>query len=462
MFCSVLLATPEMNSWSAILSELKGKGYAVEIVHSGKEAQLRAYQKAFQVLILDLQLQNHSSFEVIRYFQQNFSATKIIAVAKDMKWFDSLGLTLERLKSLGAEEFILEPLRADALSVLIEKNVASESWRKVKKNVTSSQEQESSAADDDFTSIPIKEFFSGSTVVFDCYIRLGKNRYLKIINEGDSFDSNRFEKYTRDKQLEFLYFRNVERSKFINYSNSILEKAIEKDIGSTDFKMSAAKNVSQKFVEEVYTQGIKPQLIDEGRKLCSSLSKLISRERDLNKLLRDFQESTNSEFGHLYLVSFFSTVIAKNLSWATWRTIETVAMAGLFHDIGHLRLSPELRVMSELDMSEQQFAMFKQHPSGGEEMLRDFSCVSESVRQVIHQHHEFCDGTGFPNNLTGIKIYPLAKIVSLADQFSKTLEESKSPPLEGLKIFFSQREMLQKFDPAIIKALIQGFIRDSE
>lgn len=460
MTASILLATADPKHAEELSKFLVKAGYSVDIVYTGKECQLKAFQHKYTFLVLDLEIKSHTSLEVLRYFKQSASQVKVIITVKNAILLKQFGVDALELIKLGASEILIQPFTHQMLLAAIERDSLSDSWKDIEPAGPEKKEEvEVSASDSEFTKIPIKDFFSGTTAIYDCYLKLSRNKYLKFIHQGDIFDRERLNTYASEKNVDFLYFKTKERGKYINFTNQILEQAIQDDKGTALFKTTTAQNLSEKYIEEIYTQGIKPQLVEEGKKICENISKMIKREKKLDALLSEFKDYDKGEHGHLFLVSFFSSIICKNLDWATNRTIETVAMAGLLHDIGKLKLPPAIRTLNRESMNPSQMAQYNQHTLHGEVMLRNYACISEPVRQIIYQHHETIDGTGFPHGLSGIKIYPLAKVVSLADRFSRNLVQNKMTPLEGLNDFFADRESLVKFDPLVIKALIKGFLR---
>jgi HD-GYP domain-containing protein (c-di-GMP phosphodiesterase class II) len=221
--------------------------------------------------------------------------------------------------------------------------------------------------------------------------------------------------------------------------------------------MNFLSDVSQKMIDEIYTVGLQPALVDECKALQNNMHELIGRDEALKEILISYTDMESSSHTHLFLVSFFSSVICKNLDWVGPRTQETIALGAFLHDIGLLKLPPSLRTMPPEKMTEKQLALFRTHPKLGAEMLMDVPTVNEQVRQIIFQHHECVDGSGFPNHLSGTKIYPLAKIVALADYFSYLLIKNRFTPIQGVKEFLQDRDALLKFDPLILKALVRGF-----
>ena len=61
---------------------------------------------------------------------------------------------------------------------------------------------------------------------------------------------------------------------------------------------------------------------------------------------------------------------------------------------------------------------YETHPSRGLHLLSDINELSEEVREVVKQHHENCLSRGFPVGVKKSAIHPMAKLISVADEFS--------------------------------------------
>lgn len=134
-------------------------------------------------------------------------------------------------------------------------------------------------------------------------------------------------------------------------------------------------------------------------------------------------------------------------------------MGSLLHDIGMLKVPAAIREKNPSQMTVNELAVYKCHPKFGYEMLQKSKVISEQVKQIVLQHHECVSGKGFPHGSNGINIYPLAKIVALSDGFSYILKKERVTPKEGIRIFLRDREKIMDYDPYVIKALIQGFVK---
>lgn len=456
----VLISDPDAKSTKSLETLLSKNSIESLVTSSGKECQLEVYRGGIDCLVLDFDTVNYPGLMVLKYMRLNHPAVKIVMTVASKKRLDATGICQEDLKKLGAATILIKPVSDEVML----KNVQGEqydSWKKIKIN-DQEKEDESilNVKDEEFTRVKIETCQGGNVTIFDHYIRLGKDRYVKVLRKGDSFDISRIQKYIADGKVEHLYFKTKDRTTYINFMNDLSQKMVASGkTGSTSIIVENLKSATEMYIEEIYTAGIKPQLLDEGKKLCQNMYQLIQKDSDIAKHIRELQAEDSTGKGHLFMVSFFSTIICKNMEWSSERTAETAAMGGLLHDIGKLKLPPNLRNLEENAVPPDQLTLYRQHPLYGYEMLSKSKIVHDAVKQIVYQHHEQVNGMGYPNGLTGTKIYPLAKIVSLADYFSTLITTNHLTPMEGLRRFIPNKEETAKFDAMAIKSLVMGLIK---
>jgi HD-GYP domain-containing protein (c-di-GMP phosphodiesterase class II) len=94
-------------------------------------------------------------------------------------------------------------------------------------------------------------------------------------------------------------------------------------------------------------------------------------------------------------------------------TIEGIRMAGSIHDIGKLSIPAEI-LSKPTKLTEIEFSLIKVHSQSGYEMLKDVESPWP-LAQIVYQHHERMDGSGYPRNLKGDEIIMEARILAVAD-----------------------------------------------
>ena len=116
--------------------------------------------------------------------------------------------------------------------------------------------------------------------------------------------------------------------------------------------------------------------------------------------------------GHQSQVAQLACVIATEMG-LDQDTVEGIRLAGAIHDIGKLAVPAEI-LTKPTRLSELEFSLIKQHPESGYEMLKHVESPWP-IAQIVYQHHERIDGTGYPRNLQGNEILLEARIMAVAD-----------------------------------------------
>jgi PAS domain S-box-containing protein/putative nucleotidyltransferase with HDIG domain len=116
--------------------------------------------------------------------------------------------------------------------------------------------------------------------------------------------------------------------------------------------------------------------------------------------------------GHQLRVANIASAIATEMGLPQDK-IEGIRMAGSIHDIGKLSIPAEI-LSKPTKLTNIEFSLIKEHPRIGYEMLKDVESPWP-LAQIVYQHHERMDGSGYPRNLKGDEILMEARIMAVAD-----------------------------------------------
>jgi PAS domain S-box-containing protein len=116
--------------------------------------------------------------------------------------------------------------------------------------------------------------------------------------------------------------------------------------------------------------------------------------------------------GHQSQSARLASAIATEMGLAQ-ESVEGIRMAGSIHDLGKLSIPAEILTKpSRLTVIE--YEMVKEHPQSGYDMLKDIESPWP-LAQIVYQHHERMNGTGYPRMLKGDEIILEARIMAVAD-----------------------------------------------
>lgn len=452
----VLIISPDKQWNEAVVQSLVDGGFKYECAVTGKEAQLAAYKSPFDYIFLNLSVTSHSGLEVFKYLKVSGTRSIVFLIIPSVSWLAEHDLTEKHLRKLGAEHILVTPGALAIVKAIRDLGKIKTHVEAVVDNEPLCESAEATISDDIFTRIRVDEFFQDVVAVTDFYIRLGANKYVKIFRKGEITSSAQVKKYAQNGQ-KFIYFPTSDRPAFISYQNDLAKRAIATSDNPGGIVIRAMKSANEKLVEELKGSGIQPALLEEGKQICQNMYDSAMKDKGLRDIISEFEKFDPKTFSDSFLVSFFSTVICKNIEWVGTKTIESLALGALLHDIGTLQLEESIRGLDYGQMNDEQRGKFHHHPVLGAQALSKVPRLNMAVLTIVQQHHEYNDGSGFPFGLSSTKIFPLAKIVSLADGLTDYIKENEVSILDGLRGFLSVRENLMRYEPDLVRNLIRGF-----
>ncbi len=133
--------------------------------------------------------------------------------------------------------------------------------------------------------------------------------------------------------------------------------------------------------------------------------------------------------------------------------LEQLEWAGLLHDIGKIGIRDSVLLKPDRLTREERMLM-NEHPVKGEEILRDVDQLARE-RPLIRHHHEWFNGSGYPDRLVGEEIPLLARVLHVADAFeAMTASRPYRPvPLTTAKAIEELKRYAGiQFDPAVVGA----------
>ncbi len=199
------------------------------------------------------------------------------------------------------------------------------------------------------------------------------------------------------------------------------------------------KNASKNMFDIITTDNKVPAVV------TNTLSMMLSKKMETidNTLLLQCVNGIRNVDEYLYThsvnVAMLSNLIGK---WAGFPKdkCEKLIKIGLLHDIGKLRVPPEVLNKKEA-LTAEEFDIIKLHSNHAYDMLVESGIKDEEILQAVLHHHERVNGTGYPDKLLFQDIPLYSRIVSVADVYdamvSKRVYKSAHSPFEILNEFFN-------------------------
>jgi PAS domain S-box-containing protein/putative nucleotidyltransferase with HDIG domain len=160
--------------------------------------------------------------------------------------------------------------------------------------------------------------------------------------------------------------------------------------------------------------------------------------------------------GHQRRVGRLSTAIAREMG-LPFTQIEGIRMSGDIHDIGKIYVPAEI-LSKPGNITDIEYSIIRNHAQAGYEILRTID-FPWPVAEIVHQHHERLDGSGYPAGLTRDQILLEAKILSVADVVEAMSSHRPYRPSFGIDAALDEitRNGGRLYDPVVVDACLALF-----
>ncbi|MGZ3157552.1 MAG: HD-GYP domain-containing protein, partial [Burkholderiaceae bacterium] len=196
------------------------------------------------------------------------------------------------------------------------------------------------------------------------------------------------------------------------------------------------------------------ETIAEAGKLINVMSEVFLDDNDTIMHLIQKNFSDEDMYFHSLNVSVLAMMLAHEQK-CTQEQIKAVGMAAIFHDLGKVNVPDKVLLKTE-PLTRAEEGLLQLHTQYGVEIGRKAG-MSDLVLEVIANHHEFMDGTGYPRGLKGDAIPMITRIVTIAnvyDNLCNHLDHRLSlTPHEALSKMYAHRRA--QFDPAAMATLVK-------
>lgn len=161
---------------------------------------------------------------------------------------------------------------------------------------------------------------------------------------------------------------------------------------------------------------------------------------------------------HMLLLCYLTGNWANRLGWHSKGTKDKLVFASILHDIT-LAGFPELSLISDMNefnqkksaLSQKEQEIFVAHPEEAAKLVNAyFSLAPQDTADIIIQHHEKPDGSGFPKGINFTKMSPLAMLFILAHDFVENFLKQDEYKTED---FF--KEAMEKYPQGVMRRMIQ-------
>lgn len=202
------------------------------------------------------------------------------------------------------------------------------------------------------------------------------------------------------------------------------------------------KTFSNQYLEHVNAlESTLSKLIDVGEVSHLMLSNIVTNvvkscnQAKLFTYLCRINTTNHETFSHSLNVSILANLFGKWLKLSN-AEILTLSVAGLLHDIGKIKLDQSILNKTE-PLTNEEFKHIQKHTTLGYKLISKTN-VDDAIKQVVLQHHEKMDGSGYPLRPEWDTIHMYSKIISIVDIYDAITSDrpyhKKKHPFEAIRV----------------------------
>ena len=165
--------------------------------------------------------------------------------------------------------------------------------------------------------------------------------------------------------------------------------------------------------------------------------------------------------GHQKRVAMISMAIARQLGWNDER-IQAIYMAAMVHDIGKMAIPSEI-LTKPSRLTDLEMRLVQEHAEAGYQILKDIP-FPWPIADMVRQHHERLDGTGYPKGLVDQQICEEARVLAVADTLEAMATHRPYRPAKGLAAALEEINLESgvKLDSKVVEAAFKLVDNENE
>lgn len=283
--------------------------------------------------------------------------------------------------------------------------------------------------------VNVAELLPGDILAADVYSKSGK-----ILTKKNTVISNGTILGLKKNYIDSVYiFRNINNtssSDMINIREMLVKEAVEiMDTQIIKF-IKKEKNIYE---------------------LKNIIIELLKNDKIIN-LMIPLRVIGDNIFRHCLSVAFYAVAVGKEMYFPVNRLF-ILGTAALLHDVGMMEIPRDIVNKNGL-LTEEEKIVIQKHPRYGFEIVQNAGGFSAEIYNIILEHHERYDGTGYPSGLVNDKIHTMAKIIAVCDVYDALTNDrpyrTKHTRPESIEYLLGSGNYY--FNHEIVKALINTIV----
>jgi HD-GYP domain-containing protein (c-di-GMP phosphodiesterase class II) len=292
---------------------------------------------------------------------------------------------------------------------------------------------------------------------FDLYVKTvqdGESKFVKFAGKASEHQAKVRQLLKAGALQEDLFFHQDDRDQYFSQVSKRLKKLVDNDRAPLNRKVQKIYGVSKELMQEFFDYNASDSVLGVADEVLEMMEGVVSESGQgfaclAEHLVRDYYVYTHSVNVAMYCISYG---IQMKMNKAD---IHALGLGGMFHDLGLSRIPDEI-IYKKGSLDEEETRKLQEHPKIGLEILKGMNRYGLPVMKIVAQHHENCNGTGYPKGSSKKDISLLSRICKVADVYDSLVSPKKFR--RAMSTMEALTEMTQNMRDTFDLEIIRNFI----
>jgi HD-GYP domain-containing protein (c-di-GMP phosphodiesterase class II) len=304
-----------------------------------------------------------------------------------------------------------------------------------------------------YSPIPLTNLCADTAADFSLLLKNKDGKFLLYRNANTTLTQEHLETLLFNG-VGFLYISKDDRVKYIRYVEQHLDTILSTEIPRSEKAALVYATANQLLDDVMRDPGCVSTIARVDALVDTTISQVITDKRNLIHLL-EVMAFDYSTYTHSVNVGVLGLALAHHLGFAC-EELSQLGSGLLLHDVGKSQISRDI-LFKTGPLSEEEWQIVQQHPLIGQELLLPSGKVAKESMIVVTQHHEKCNGYGYPGRLREDEIHRFAKIAAIVDVFDALTTERVYK--NAIETFPAIQIMMQEMNGSFCTDYLREFVQ---
>jgi HD-GYP domain-containing protein (c-di-GMP phosphodiesterase class II) len=314
-----------------------------------------------------------------------------------------------------------------------------------------------------YAPLPLRNLTVGWDIPFDVYLKIKKNekvkpQFVKCCGRGEVFQEDWYEKLLQMK-IPCVYISLEEVERVMQYLHHNLELTLVDDTQTDMEKGLRVCDATHMWTLNFFNteEARTGEQVKLGLQFLDTLFEVIRGDRQNILYLMEIRRHSFRLYTHCLNVCLLGLAFTSYLGWRPEK-VKAFGLGAMLHDLGLVRV-PRAILEKKGILAAEEMERIKRHPIDGFRMVQGFINLRWEALQMILQHHESGDGSGYPEGLKGPTIHTWARICRILDSYEALTDKrpwrEAMDPKEALWTMHNDWKRSKVFDQNYLKTFIK-------